>query len=134
MRSVGAVSMFVLLFLARVFQKGLGETVGYALPIRSVGGGRWESGAWFLRDDEILWLLPGDSPMGLRLPLDSIPWVSEREYPWTWQRDPSAAFPPLPAEFTLPGAQRFLRGEAAARPAILAEIVRAPSLIRAAGR
>lgn len=103
--------------LARLFQKGLGESVGFALPIRSVGGGNWESGAWFLRDDEILWLLPGDSPMGLRLPLDSIPWVSEREYPWTWQRDPSAEFPPLPAEFTLPGAQRFVRGDFTPRPA-----------------
>ena len=40
------------------------------------------SGAWFLRDDDTLWLIPGDSPMGLRLPLDSIPWVSESDYPW----------------------------------------------------
>ena len=47
------------------------------------------SGAWFLRDDDTLWLIPGDSAMGLRLPLDSIPWVSEKHYPWTRQQDPS---------------------------------------------
>ena len=28
-------------------------------------------GPWFLRDDDTLWLIPGDSPMGLRLPIDS---------------------------------------------------------------
>ena len=44
---------------------------------------------WFLRDDDTLWLIPGDSPMGLRLPLDSIPWVAEKDYPWIWQQDPS---------------------------------------------
>ncbi|HAM72697.1 MAG TPA: IMP dehydrogenase, partial [Verrucomicrobiales bacterium] len=71
--------------IARIFQKGLGQVVGYALPIRcepSSAGGRWISGAWFLRDGEILWLIPGDSPMGLRLPLGSIPWVAEKEFPW----------------------------------------------------
>ena len=58
------------------------------------------SGPWFLRDDDTLWLIPGDSPMGLRLPLDSIPWVAEKDYPWIWQQDPSREkLPPLPKEF-----------------------------------
>jgi len=109
--------------LARIFQKGLGEVVGYALPLQREfsGTGRgWISGAWFLRDGEILWLLPGDSPMGLRLPLDSIPWVSEREYPWIWPQDPTQKLPPLPREFPYrleTAAQRFLRtGELPMRP------------------
>ena len=61
--------------LRRVFTQGLDAVVGYALPIRRVGGrdGSWATGRWFLRDER-LYLIPGDSPMGLRLPLDSLPW------------------------------------------------------------
>ena len=84
--------------LARLFQKGLGDIVGFALPLRRERAGTergWVSGSWFLRDGETLWLLPGDSPMGLRLPLDSIPWVSERDYPWVWPQDPPANAPCL---------------------------------------
>jgi uncharacterized protein (DUF2126 family)/transglutaminase-like putative cysteine protease len=89
--------------LARLFQQGLGEVAGYALPIKRAWYGNqpgWISGSWFLRDDDTMWLIPGDSPMGLRLPLDSIPWVAEKDFPWTWQRDPSEAnLPELPKEF-----------------------------------
>jgi len=112
--------------IARTFQKGLGEVVGYALPIKRASYGNetgWMSGAWFLRDDDTLWLIPGDSPMGLRLPLDSIPWVGEKEYPWVRQQDPSnPKLPELPKEFPYharkPEAtgQRFLRGGGAPLP------------------
>ncbi len=56
------------------------QVVGYALPLRreyyTDGTSAWESGAWFFRPEQ-MYLIPGDSPMGLRLPLDSIP-VGER--------------------------------------------------------
>ena len=84
----------------------------------------WMSGAWFLRDDDTLWLIPGDSPMGLRLPLDSIPWVAEKDYPWIRQQDPSQPkLPELPKEFPYRArrpettGQRFLRGGGAPTPA-----------------
>jgi uncharacterized protein (DUF2126 family) len=97
--------------LARLFQQGLGEVVGYALPLRKASEGGWESSSWFLRDGETLWLIPGDSPMGLRLPLDSIPWVAERDRPWISPQDPTQKFPPLPSEFPVP-AQPYVRGAA----------------------
>jgi len=101
--------------IARIFQQGLNSVVGYSLPMKRVNDG-WISGAWFLRDDDTLWLIPGDSPMGLRLPLDSIPWVSEKDFPWLRPMDPSnPKLPPLPKEF--PYRQRFVgRTEAATMP------------------
>ena len=97
--------------IARIFQTGLGEIAGYALPIKRASNGAgtgWISGSWFLRDDDKLWLIPGDSAMGLRLPLDSIPWVAEKDYPRTWQPDPGQKQAALPKEF--PYRQRFVAG------------------------
>lgn len=80
--------------IARIFEEGLGKIVGYAVPLKR-DQGTWRSGPWFLRD-ETLWLTPGDSPMGLRLPIDSLPWVKESDYPWIHRRDPLEELPPLP--------------------------------------
>jgi len=85
--------------LARVFGAGLGEAAGYVLPLRvrtanGPGPVAWESGGWSLRGDE-LFLLPGDSPLGFRLPLDSLPWESEESRSWIYERDPLLARPPL---------------------------------------
>jgi uncharacterized protein (DUF2126 family) len=71
----GSTTKWSAIVLRRVFTQGLDAVVGYALPIRRVGGrgGSWSTSRWFLRDER-LYLIPGDSPMGLRLPLDSLPW------------------------------------------------------------
>jgi uncharacterized protein (DUF2126 family)/transglutaminase-like putative cysteine protease len=86
--------------LARVFEKGLDKVVGYALPLRrerfTDGSSDWASGAWFFRPER-MYLVPGDSPMGFRLPLDSIPWVKESEYPHIHEQDPMAEHAPLQA-------------------------------------
>jgi uncharacterized protein (DUF2126 family)/transglutaminase-like putative cysteine protease len=113
--------------IARIFQKGLNEVVGYALPMKRAWYGNqqgWMSGAWFLREDDTLWLISGDSPMGLRLPMDSIPWVAEKDYPWIWQQDPSQPrLPELPEEFpsqagkSKAAGQRFVRGGGTPTPA-----------------
>ncbi len=86
--------------LLRVFDQGLEHKVGYALPIKrewSVGlsGPKWVTGPWFFRDER-MYLFPGDSPMGYRLPLDSLPWVSKGDYPYTYEHDPFAVRNPLP--------------------------------------
>ena len=63
--------------LIRILDRGLGKVVGYALPLQwhgEVQEGGWRSSQWFFRHEH-MFLIPGDSPMGYRLPLDSLPWV-----------------------------------------------------------
>jgi uncharacterized protein (DUF2126 family)/transglutaminase-like putative cysteine protease len=85
--------------LRRVFGTGLSAVTGYVLPLARDGEGpvlrgpRWVSGPWFFRDER-MYLIPGDSPMGYRLPLDSLPWVSAGDYPHLHAHDPFA--PPSP--------------------------------------
>ncbi len=61
--------------LARCFRRGSKKSVGNVLPVaRDDETGAWRTSSWFLRDERC-YLIPGDSPMGYRLPLDSLPWV-----------------------------------------------------------
>jgi uncharacterized protein (DUF2126 family) len=83
--------------LRRVFSQGLSQVVGYLLPLaRDERSERWVSSPWFLRDER-LYLIPGDSPMGLRLPLGALPWVSKTDYPYLVEQDPFAPRTALPA-------------------------------------
>ncbi|SEB17876.1 DUF2126 domain-containing protein [Variovorax sp. YR216] len=91
--------------LRRVFTQKLDAVIGYMLPIEAsnadadapaLAGPGWKTGPWFLRDDR-LYLMPGDSPMGYRLPLDSQPWASKGDYPYLVERDPTAPRAGLPA-------------------------------------
>jgi uncharacterized protein (DUF2126 family) len=103
--------------LRRVFEHTLSKPVGYALPIRrrdapSIAGPRWESGPWHLRDGRMA-LIPGDSAMGYRLPLDSLPWVAPTDYPFNIETDPFAPRDALPGPTALRHQVRGA-GEAAA--------------------
>ncbi len=81
--------------LMRVFDQGLNYVVGYALPVaRDPATERWRSGQWFLRGERC-YLVPGDSAMGYRLPLDSLPWTSATDYPYIFPPDPTQPLPPL---------------------------------------
>ncbi len=86
--------------LRRIFQQGLKTVVGYAIPLRArtLAGGahEWETGKWFLHDER-LYLLPGDSPMGYRLPLDSLPWSLAQDVDVPQAVDPFASFFQLPS-------------------------------------
>lgn len=91
--------------LRRVFTQKLDAVIGYMLPIEpgnangdapALAGPAWKTGPWFLRDDR-LYLIPGDSPMGYRLPLDSQPWASKGDYPYLIERDPTAPRGALPS-------------------------------------
>ncbi|MCW5663360.1 MAG: transglutaminase family protein [Piscinibacter sp.] len=83
--------------LCKVFTQGLEKVVGHVLPVarRHNGPARWQTGPWFLRSERC-YLIPGDSPLGYRLPLDSQPWATGSDYPWIHQPDPTQTFPPLP--------------------------------------
>ncbi|HEY1059066.1 MAG TPA: transglutaminase family protein [Limnobacter sp.] len=78
--------------LRAVFAQGLGTVTGYCLPLAK-SNTCWKTGPWFLRDER-LYLLPGDSPMGYRLPLDSLPWASKADLPVHIERDPFDTTPP----------------------------------------
>ncbi len=113
--------------LRRVFGQKLDSVIGYVLPLQSnteardyaevvaaregkltssvtpastsksaFAGPLWSTGPWFLRDER-MYLIPGDSPMGYRLPLDSLPWVSKADYPHMHETDPMSPRTALPA-------------------------------------
>ena len=85
--------------LRHVFARGLGEPVGYALPIArdERDDHRWRSSPWYLRGDHC-YLIQGDSPVGYRLPLDSLPWVRPADMPWIYPPDPNEDAAPLAVE------------------------------------
>jgi uncharacterized protein (DUF2126 family)/transglutaminase-like putative cysteine protease len=83
--------------LAKVFEQGLDRVIGHVLPVaRSADGLRWQTGPWFLRSERC-YLIPGDSPIGYRLPLDSQPWAATEDYPFVHAPDPTRETAPLPA-------------------------------------
>ncbi|MGC1521191.1 MAG: transglutaminase family protein, partial [Steroidobacteraceae bacterium] len=78
--------------LGRILGRTLGQAVGFVLPLaRAAEGAPWQSGPWPLRDERC-YLLPGDSPMGFRLPLDSLPWVRPADFPHVYPPDPAQSF------------------------------------------
>jgi uncharacterized protein (DUF2126 family)/transglutaminase-like putative cysteine protease len=97
--------------LSQIFEQGLSHVVGYVLPLHRLHeanpGGYWASGAWVFRSGH-LFLIPGDSPLGYRLPLDSLPWVAPGDEHHFYERDPFAEAPSLLKP------QQYLRGRAGA--------------------
>ncbi len=91
--------------LRRIFTQGLDSVVGYLLPLErewqtGTAGPRWITGPWFFRDERLV-LFPGDSPMGYRLPLDSLPWAKDDERQQVIAQDPFAPLSPLPGAAAL---------------------------------
>jgi uncharacterized protein (DUF2126 family)/transglutaminase-like putative cysteine protease len=115
--------------LARLLERGLGQVAGYVLPLKARDydpatslGTTWRTSAWPIRREH-LYLIEGDSPMGLRLPLATLPWVLPEERDPDFDVDPFAARTALPLEKKRPilglAAARAARpGEPAARDVI----------------
>jgi uncharacterized protein (DUF2126 family) len=123
--------------LRRVFSQGLEQEVGYVLPLQPLDTGNpaissWETGRWFLREER-MYLMPGDSPMGWRLPLDSLPWSAPTDRLHMIEQDPFS--PHLTARTALPAAPITLqtRHSSQAVPAQAAKRFESdPSVVRTA--
>ena len=84
--------------IARAFQRGLNNPAAYVLPVQrwnAADTGRWRSEQWSTRAGRIQ-LVPGDSPVGFRLPLGALPWLAPNDRPFIAPPDPFAPLAPLP--------------------------------------
>src|SRR6201995_466760 len=67
--------------LSSLLDSGLGNPAGFTLPLKwNYDNDKWQSCKWILNRKN-LFLIPGNSPMGLRLPLDSLPAVAKENEP-----------------------------------------------------
>ena len=92
--------------LAQLLERGLGSVAGYVLPLkpmestvltRAPNESRWLTCDWPLKREH-LYLIEGDSPLGLRLPLGSLPWVHPDDRPPEFEVDPFAPRTPLASQ------------------------------------
>jgi uncharacterized protein (DUF2126 family)/transglutaminase-like putative cysteine protease len=74
--------------LSQLLANGLGTPAGYVIPMEwNHWNNRWISSAWQFRNNYLV-LLPGDSAIGLRLPLKSLAYISDLKMQKPVERSP----------------------------------------------
>jgi uncharacterized protein (DUF2126 family) len=77
--------------IARVFARGLTEAAGHVLPVQrwqsKASGRKWRSEKWKTAPGRVF-LVPGDSAVGYRLPLGTLPYVPPSQYTYVTDRRP----------------------------------------------
>jgi uncharacterized protein (DUF2126 family)/transglutaminase-like putative cysteine protease len=103
--------------LSMLLEKGLGEVAGYVFPIKaleqkdSANASLWRTSKWPIRREH-LYLISGDSPLGLRLPLATLPWVLPDDIEPEFSVDPFAKPAPIAAKVaTKPRTPVALKGK-----------------------
>lgn len=84
--------------MMRAFQRGLDRPVGFVMPLKRAwwqAHAGWVGGTWPMRGEKV-YVIPGDSPIGLRLPLDRLPKSSSVPAHEQLPVDPFAPRSPLP--------------------------------------
>ncbi len=84
--------------IAKVFSRGINKPAGFVLPVQrwnTKAGRRWHSELWPLRAGR-LHLVPGDSPLGFRLPLNALTWLPEADRSYVAPPDPFENLRPMP--------------------------------------
>ena len=106
--------------IMRAFERHPSEPAGYVLPVQhwtAQAKPGWISERWRLRRGR-LFLLPGDSPIGFRLPLKSLPYFEPADYPHLVPADPFDERGELPdAQAAAEPAASFVRSGHTARGA-----------------
>jgi uncharacterized protein (DUF2126 family) len=111
----------------------LGQPAGFVLPVQrwtAQAKPGWVSEVWKTRRGQ-LFLIPGDSPLGFRLPLQSLPTIAPVDYPHLVPADPFAELRPLPDPRSTPPlkprATSGASGETAAPPLAPETVLAAPA-------
>jgi uncharacterized protein (DUF2126 family) len=111
------------------------EPIGYILPVRRrqpEGQLRWSSKLWFPRPERLV-LSQGDSPIGYRIPTESMPWIAPDELEYELDAVPFADLVKLPSLSAFRTELFEVDPEADPLPAVLrasetAEVLIRPSL------
>lgn len=82
--------------LAKLLEVGLDTPAGYVLPLEfNHDAGHWSSSKWDFKREH-LFLLPGNSGLGLRLPLDRLPKADPKKQKVVVESSPLEELPALP--------------------------------------